>query len=193
MQALGPIVEPTTMFNIKDKAPNVKPFPEVIPGLKGVKGGDKEKIINQNLDVIAILNDRHGFDVACKVFSSYPKTIIRALDRYNGNHRPAITKRDLALSRTLDNETKVFALIEQVIKDRKVRDKSKERFLVALDIVERVVLPVMRSALEDNQELELSLRGKSSKSKPKFRSRLGQDKLCKPEYKSSATPLFSWN
>lgn len=73
-----------------------KNMTDLFPQLKGLKGGDKQAWVNKNLDFIAMLNDMVGFEEARTMLRMKPDTLISALGRAEGRHRPAITHADKA-------------------------------------------------------------------------------------------------
>jgi len=87
---------------------------DIFPELAKLKGGKKNFWINQNLDLIAALNDHLGFDQTAMVLNMKASTLSRALVRAEGSHRPVVTKAEKAMNRAVLNEGKINEVIKRL-------------------------------------------------------------------------------
>ncbi|MFC1954321.1 hypothetical protein ACFLVZ_00655 [Chloroflexota bacterium] len=63
---------------------------ELFPELKGLNGGKKQHWINANLDNISMLADIMPFEDLCQILHSKSDTVVKALQKAEKKHRPAI-------------------------------------------------------------------------------------------------------
>lgn len=92
---------------------------ELIPGLKHLAGGKKQNWINNNMELIASLNEAIGFNETAKHLHMTPATLARALERQEKYSRPVITKAEKALANANLNKYKIdnlTGMIERQIK-----------------------------------------------------------------------------
>lgn len=90
-------------------------MPEVIPGLKGMKGGEKQHWINANLDFIALLNEHYGFESTRKALGNMKaETLIKALQKSEGKSKLAVTKAEQAFNQAYLANERFYALQPEV-------------------------------------------------------------------------------
>ncbi len=98
----------------QEKQPVNTGQPVVFPGLKGLAGGKKQHWINANLDLISLLNDNIGFEYTRKALNMKADTLEKALQKAERQHRPAVTKAERAMNRTLVVESKLNEIIPEL-------------------------------------------------------------------------------
>lgn len=100
---------------------------DLFPYLKGLPGGKKQEWINSNLDFIAMLNDIVGFEETRKLLYMKPGTLVSALKRAEGQHRPAVTRADKAYNVAQQaNNNSYEALRELAVQAEAIAGNSAE-------------------------------------------------------------------
>lgn len=87
---------------------------ELFPFLKGMNGGKKQYWINSNLDFIAMLSEHMEFNDLCQTLHSKPETVVKALQKAEQKHRPAVTKADQALNLGQINSIQISEVHKEV-------------------------------------------------------------------------------
>lgn len=78
----------------KDNSTSIELFPE----LRGLSGGKKQHWLNSHLDVLATLYEVLPFDQLCSATYCKPETLLKALKKQEGRHRPSLRVAEQALS-----------------------------------------------------------------------------------------------
>ncbi len=85
-----------------------------LPGLSGLKGGEKQHWINANLKLITTLHDNFGFEATCKACNMKAETLTKALKKAEKADRPGIRKADQAFNSAYIANEKLYRLMPEV-------------------------------------------------------------------------------
>jgi len=114
---------------------------QILPGLKDLKGGQKQHWIDSNLDFIDMLHYHVGFDTACLMLNCKPDTLIKALRKAESQHRPAITQAEKALNRAAIAENKAYEAIKELRTQAEILIDAVNR----QDLVDKILVEGLES------------------------------------------------
>lgn len=103
---------------------NTIQIPE-LPGLKGLKGGEKQVWIKSNLQLITTLYDNYGFEATCKACIMKPETLTKALKKADRADRPSYRKAEQAYNSAFLANEKIYKLMPEF---ERINDKLDQHF-----------------------------------------------------------------